>query len=393
MRLGLNLSLCSVAGASGLKVKFVAAAAIVLNALVGGPVPAQVTFAAASSLTTAQTTGVVESATFVALSGLTASVSTSPSVSSITPSSGPTVGGTTITNLAGTGFVNGCTVTIGGAAATSVVFVSSTKLTCVSPAGTAGAQNVVVTNPNGQPSGTSGASAYTFANVAEWGGLIPLCDWDMAQAVVTVGTSIDSIPDATLQGRTLTGVTSNKPTKTTASANFNSCDTAAFAGSSQQRFTFGDVGIANNGPFSIAIVAKVNTEDATNKWIMETTNQHIGIYGDVAGHHWHEWLNSGFTGVDMSTAPLITTSTVLLATLSSGTQRFYGNSATEKGNHASSGGTFSGGGVIGNNSTPGNGFSLNGEIARIIVFGQLLDSTQRTNVLNALGTKYGITIV
>lgn len=76
-----------------------------------------------------------------------------PTVSGITPNHGPYTGGTAITDLAGTHFVDGATVTFNGVAATSVVFVSSTKLTCVSPAGTGGAANVVVTNPDGQASG------------------------------------------------------------------------------------------------------------------------------------------------------------------------------------------------------------------------------------------------
>ncbi len=86
---------------------------------------------------------------------------TAPTVSAVTPSSGTHLGGTPITNLAGTGFVTGCTVTIGGVAATSVVFVSSTKLTCTSPAGTAGARNIVVTNPDTQTGTAVGAFTYT----------------------------------------------------------------------------------------------------------------------------------------------------------------------------------------------------------------------------------------
>jgi len=85
-----------------------------------------------------------------------------PTLSAITPSSGPAVGGTSVTNLAGTGFITGATVTVGGASATSVVVVSSIKITCTTPSGTAGASNVVVTNPDTQTSGTSGNGLYTY---------------------------------------------------------------------------------------------------------------------------------------------------------------------------------------------------------------------------------------
>lgn len=50
--------------------------------------------------------------------------------------------------ITGKYFRTGCTVKIGGVAATNVVFVSSTTLTCTPPAG-AGYSNVVVTNPDG----------------------------------------------------------------------------------------------------------------------------------------------------------------------------------------------------------------------------------------------------
>ena len=46
--------------------------------------------------------------------------------------------------LTGTNFAAGATVTVGGAAATSVVVVSTTRITAVTPAGTAGARDVRV---------------------------------------------------------------------------------------------------------------------------------------------------------------------------------------------------------------------------------------------------------
>jgi len=72
-----------------------------------------------------------------------------PTVTSITPNSGLTAGGTGVT-ITGTGFVSGATATIGGAACTSPSVSSSTSLTCTTPAGTTGAKDVVVTNPDTQ---------------------------------------------------------------------------------------------------------------------------------------------------------------------------------------------------------------------------------------------------
>jgi len=66
-------------------------------------------------------------------------------VTSVTPTSGSTLGGTSVT-IGGTGFNAGAAVTFGGTAATSVVVVNATQITATTPAHAAGAVNVVVTN-------------------------------------------------------------------------------------------------------------------------------------------------------------------------------------------------------------------------------------------------------
>jgi hypothetical protein len=70
------------------------------------------------------------------------------SVTGVSPSSGPIAGGTPVT-ITGTDFLSGATVDFGGAAATSVVVVSSTQITCVTPAHAAGPVNVSVTDSDG----------------------------------------------------------------------------------------------------------------------------------------------------------------------------------------------------------------------------------------------------
>ena len=83
-----------------------------------------------------------------------------PTITSLDVSSGTTAGGTAIT-ITGTGFKNGCTVTFGGDAATSIVVASSTSITCVTPAHSAGAVDVVITNTDGKSVTSSGG--YTYA--------------------------------------------------------------------------------------------------------------------------------------------------------------------------------------------------------------------------------------
>jgi predicted outer membrane repeat protein len=76
-----------------------------------------------------------------------------PTVTGISPASGTTVGGASVT-ITGTNFTDAIGVTIGGTAATSLYVVSSTSITAVTPVGTAGAQDVVVTVPGGSGTGT-----------------------------------------------------------------------------------------------------------------------------------------------------------------------------------------------------------------------------------------------
>ena len=79
-------------------------------------------------------------------------------ISSVTPNSGATAGGTAIT-ITGANLTGAISVTVGGIAATSVVVVSSTSITAVTPAGTAGAKSVAVTTPNETATATN---AFTY---------------------------------------------------------------------------------------------------------------------------------------------------------------------------------------------------------------------------------------
>ena len=72
-----------------------------------------------------------------------------PTVSSVSPNSGPTAGGTAVT-INGTDFVSGATVKFGATAATGVTFVSSTTITATTPAHAAGDVDVEVENPDSQ---------------------------------------------------------------------------------------------------------------------------------------------------------------------------------------------------------------------------------------------------
>ena len=82
-----------------------------------------------------------------------------PSVTSVSPNSGPVTGGTTVT-LLGSGFQSGASVTFGGIAAASVTLVSSTEIQAVSPVSPAGTVSIAVTNTDSQSATL--ASAFTY---------------------------------------------------------------------------------------------------------------------------------------------------------------------------------------------------------------------------------------
>jgi hypothetical protein len=119
-----------------------------------------------------------------------------PTVTSISPATGNTLGGTSVT-ITGTNLTGATSVTIGGAAATSVVVSSSTTLTCVTPAGTAGTASVLVTTAGGTNVANT-LYTYTLSNDASLANLV------LTTATLNPGFSsgttsyTSSVPNATV---------------------------------------------------------------------------------------------------------------------------------------------------------------------------------------------------
>ncbi len=84
-----------------------------------------------------------------------------PTLSGVTPTSGPTTGGTAVT-IAGTNFQTSgvTTVQFGSVEGSGVTVASSTSLSATTPNGNAGAVDVTVTNPDGQSGVLSGGFTY-----------------------------------------------------------------------------------------------------------------------------------------------------------------------------------------------------------------------------------------
>ncbi len=77
-----------------------------------------------------------------------------PTVTGVSPASGSTAGGTSVT-LTGTSFSTTTGVTFGGNPATGVTVVNGTTITCVTPPGAVGPASVVVTNSGGSNVGNT----------------------------------------------------------------------------------------------------------------------------------------------------------------------------------------------------------------------------------------------
>jgi hypothetical protein len=170
----------------------------------GGISEDQIVNGAAAYAATATDNGGIWVMQMVAFRGSLQSSSSPPAPGSISPTSGPTSGGTPVT-ISGTNFASGATVTFGATAATSVVVVSSAEITATTPAETAGTVNVVVTNSNGQ-NGTL-TNGYTYTASPAPTSISPTSGTTSGGTPVTIsGTNFASGATVTFAGTAATNV-------------------------------------------------------------------------------------------------------------------------------------------------------------------------------------------
>jgi hypothetical protein len=138
-----------------------------------------------------------------------------PNVTSVTPASGPTTGGTTIT-ISGANFQSGATVTLGATAATGVTFVNANTIRATTPAGAVGAVGVTVVNPDGR-SGTMD-NAFTYVSTAPTVNTVAPSAGPIAggTAITLTGTNYAAGATVTLGGTAATGVAVGSSTSLTA---------------------------------------------------------------------------------------------------------------------------------------------------------------------------------
>jgi hypothetical protein len=139
-----------------------------------------------------------------------------PTVTAVTPASGPVVGGQAVT-VTGTNLTGATEVHFGTALATKAAVVTDTSLTATTPAGTAGPVDVTVFTDGG-PSAKSDADKYTYLDRPTVTALSPATGPAAGGTVVTVtGTNLASTTSVTFggtAGTALTGVTATSLTIT-----------------------------------------------------------------------------------------------------------------------------------------------------------------------------------
>jgi len=111
-----------------------------------------------------------------------------PTLSSVSPATGPAAGSTLIT-LTGANLSGATGVTVGGVAATNVQIVNATTVTAITPAGTAGAESVSVTTVGGTAT-LDNAYTYVATVVPSWATLVEVSPDPLVVTSPTVRAAI-----------------------------------------------------------------------------------------------------------------------------------------------------------------------------------------------------------
>jgi hypothetical protein len=139
-----------------------------------------------------------------------------PTVTSVSPTAGPTTGGTSVT-ITGTGFTGATAVTFGAAAATSFTVVSATSITATSPAG-AGTVDVTVTTAGGT-SAASPADQFTYIAQPTVAAISPTSGPGAGGTSITItGTGFSGATAVTFGGTAATTFAVTSATQITATA-------------------------------------------------------------------------------------------------------------------------------------------------------------------------------
>ncbi|SDH59386.1 IPT/TIG domain-containing protein, partial [Pedobacter terrae] len=139
-----------------------------------------------------------------------------PTVTALSPTSGPTSGGNSVT-ITGTNFTGATAVTFGATAATGFTVNSATQITATAPAGT-GTVDVRITTTGGT-SATSASDQFTYVAAPTVTALSPTSGPTGGGTSVTItGTNFSGATAVTFGATAATGFTVNSATQITATA-------------------------------------------------------------------------------------------------------------------------------------------------------------------------------
>ena len=184
--------------------------------------------------------------------GLTANITpAAPTVSGISPTSGPIAGGTSVI-ITGTYLTAATAVNFGSTNATSYTINSATQITATAPAGSAGAVDIIVITVGGT-SATSSGDQFTYVAAPAVSGISPTYGpTTSGTSVVITGTNLTAASAVKFGSTNATSYTVNSATQITASSPAGSPGTVDIkvtttggtsATSSADQFTY--IGIPN----------------------------------------------------------------------------------------------------------------------------------------------------
>jgi autotransporter passenger strand-loop-strand repeat protein len=176
--------------------------------------------------------------------------SSAPTVSKVSPASGPAAGGSTVT-ITGTNFTGATAVSFGSTPAASFNVVSSTQITVTEPAGAAGhTVDVTVTTPGGK-SATSSADKFKFVGA-------PTITTQPNNVTVNVGQAANFKVVATGGGLSYRW----QKLINNSWVNVSSSNTSSFTGATSASFTITAVVASDAGTFRVVVSNTGGTVDS-----------------------------------------------------------------------------------------------------------------------------------
>jgi len=196
----------------------------------------------------------------------------SPTVASLSVISG-TLGGGTSTTVTGTNLSSTSGITVGGTSATGVVVNSSTSVSFVTPSGTLGAKDVVVSTMLGNFT-LSGAFTYALTTQAiTFPGLSSITLGDAAPTLSATASSNLTVSyiSATTSVCTVTGTTITVLTMGTCTINANQAGNGTYAAAAQvqKSFVISPVPVVDDGAALAAAAAAAAKRAAEQKELTE----------------------------------------------------------------------------------------------------------------------------